>query len=227
MYMHWITKKQLAFFNSKGQSRPTMWDDESPHCLHEDMWLVISSSWDISCTNPAWLHFCMVNHKEVDDCFWMFLDHSGVYDCDDCWFEEFANPYLSIFGKDLQYVEINSRTTSRLVWPNGDRELPTSFCFVLTTSHDIPTMCQRYKRYVWSFRCPSYPFLFFGDSRNLHFKSHNFRINFDGDMAQFTLVSWIYIKGGTTACKRCHTDVNIWCICWLNNWLVVVLGRCS
>lgn len=35
------------------------------------------------------------------------------------------------------------------------------------------------------------PFLFFGDSRNIHFKSHIFRINFDGDMAQFTLVSWI------------------------------------
>ena len=89
-----------------------------------------------------------VLHGQPQGSGWLFLDVIGVDDCDDCWFEEFANPYLSIFSKDLQYVERNSRTTSRHVWPNRDRELPTSFCFVLTTSHDIPTMCQRYK-FCW------------------------------------------------------------------------------
>lgn len=134
-----------------------------------------------SYTDRAWLQFCMVNHKEVDDCFWIIVE----------WFEEFGNPYLSIFSKDLQHVERNSRTTSqtRLTKPRPGIANIILFRFDYITRYTnnvskIQTLCLK-------FSMPILPFLFFGDSRNLHFKSHNFRINFDGDMAQFTLVSWI------------------------------------
>ena len=154
------------------------------------MWLVTSSSLDISNTDPAWMHFC--NHKGVDDSLWIIVEWMIVWGI--CQSES----HLSIFSKGLQHVERHSRT----VWPIRDRELPTWVCLVLTTSHTIiyqQCVKDSNSHYIWSFWWPSWLLVaakasFTNISKHILIdlqtnQNHIFRINFDGDVAQFPLVS--------------------------------------